>query len=129
MRKLLFYVNMGLLILLSTPIAKAQQDTGPCAEVVNTQQMCICNGIHNTVLLQGCGGVSDQHCSPSATVVCCLNPLITFQTRTQGNLCRGPEGPTALKGLPEGQQVYVRNCNGLYIASLVHHSKATASGD
>jgi hypothetical protein len=129
MRKLLFYVNIGLLILLSTPIAKAQQDTGPCAEVENRDESCICNGFHNTVFIQGCGGAFDQHCSPSITVICCLNPRITFQTHTQGNDCSGPRTPIALKGLPEGQQVYVRNCNGLYIASLVHHSKAAASGD
>ena len=128
MRKLYLYVGLGLAIMTIAPSTKAQ-DTGPCDELVSENAPCTCNGIHNTVFVQNCGNPSDFHCSPSIRVACCLNPLITFLTHTEGNACNGPRVLSALKGLPEGQQVYIRNCKGLYIAVLVHHSEATASGD
>jgi hypothetical protein len=115
-------------MLLSTPIAKAQ-DTALALWSRITNGNCTCNGIHDSVPIHGCGAESDQHCSPSGSVICCLNPLISFQDHSLGNFCSGPRTPIALNGLPEGQQVYVRNCHGPFIAILVHHSRAAASGD
>ena len=122
MRKL-YLCGLVFLTMAITPVMKAQ-DTGPCSEVTLQDRTCDCDGFKNTVIIQACDGAYDQHCSPSYTQICCLTPRITFPTNTQGNDCSGPRIAAALNGLPEGQEVYVRNCNGLYIAVLVHHSKA-----
>jgi hypothetical protein len=122
MHKLCLYFSLGFLAAMIGPLAKAQT-TGPCVVLEDSTAHCQCNGFPQTVLVKQCGILRDlNHCYQFGYVVCCSNPLIQFPTYVLGDPCTGPKLPTALKGLPEGQQVYMRNCRGLYVASRVQGS-------
>lgn len=129
MRKLCLYFSLGFLVAMIAPLAKAQS-TGPCVYLNTVSTRCVCGGGTIYVTYHTCGVENlELHCYQVGWVYCCQNPVIKYADSTLGDPCNGPKLPTALKGLPQGQQVYMRNCRGLYVASRVERSQPIATGD
>jgi len=128
--KRLLILSAAISLWLMAPTAKAQG--GACVALNNSSAGCSCNGRFVTVTIKICSTLHDlNRCNDTCDLVTCCStaPTVRFVSACQDASCNGPKLPVALKGVPDCQQLYLRNCRGQYVASRNIGSRAQSGGD